>query len=476
MVETVMLETTRRHDNIFQLQTAPQSAPMTLVSASIPWPRGSLAAFLQVAANGPRVYWDSQKVSLGFAGCGVAAKLTAQGANRFEAMRQQIKSLFENVIQATPNTPEPIGPHLFGGFAFKPEHRSENLWSAFPTACFILPQFQLTRLNNALWLTANYILGPQDDPLNTIWWLQEEARQLQQKVESFCTAPLPENVAINSQAQCKDLMSPRTWHYLVSEATRRIRRKELDKVVLARARKMQSAYAIDPTSALARLERNYPDCYRFLFEPIPGHAFYGATPELLAEIEGSSLRTVALAGSIRRGASPQEDEALGQELLANPKERMEHAFVVEAIEEHIRPLASNLHIAPKPGLRRLSNIHHIETPIWGELAPGHDALSVVEALHPTPALGGRPREIALKIINEAESTPRGWYGSPIGWIDHRGAGAFAVAIRSAVSVGSESMLFAGAGIVADSEPGKEWRETELKFKPLMDALNESNQL
>jgi len=476
MVETVMVETTRRHDNISKTQTSNQSTLLSLVSASVPWPEGSLAAFLQAAADGPRVYWDNQKVSLSFAGCGIAAKLTAQGPGRFEAIRRQVTSLFENIIAVNPNVPEPIGPRLFGGFAFKAEHRSEDLWSAFPTACFILPQFQLTRFDNALWLTANYVLDPHDDPLSIVWWLQEEARRLQQKVENFRSAPLAENQAIKSpktQPRFEDLMSPFTWQHLVSDATRRIRRGELDKVVLARARKMQSTYAINPTSVLARLERNYPDCYRFLFEPIPGHAFYGATPELLAEIEESRLRTVALAGSIRRGASPQEDDALGRELLANPKERMEHAFVVEAIEEHIRPLTANLCIAPEPGLCRLSNIQHIQTPIRGELAPGNDILSVVEALHPTPALGGRPRDLALNIINEAEPTARGWYGSPIGWIDHRGNGTFAVAIRSAVSVGNESILFAGAGIVADSKPDREWRETQLKFKPLMDALSET---
>jgi len=253
----------------------------------------------------------------------------------------------------------------------------------------------------------------------------------------------------------------------------RIRHGELDKVVLARARKMRSAYSIDPINVLIQLERNYPDCYRFLFEPIPDHAFYGATPELLAEVTGSKLRTIALAGSIRRGNSPEEDEALGQQLLATPKERYEHAFVVDTIEENLRSLVSKLTIAPEPGLCRLSNIQHIQTIIEAELATGCSILPVVGALHPTPALGGRPRKIALDMIDESEPISRGWYGSPIGWLDHQRNGMFAVAIRSAVSVANESMLFAGAGIVADSEPDKEWRETQLKFRPLEDALSEA---
>jgi isochorismate synthase EntC len=156
--------------------------------------------------------------------------------------------------------------------------------------------------------------------------------------------------------------------------------------------------------------------------------------------------------------------------MSNPKERHEHALVVEAIQEHLQPLVTGLSIAPQPGLCRLSNIQHLRTTIEGILPEHRRLLAVVEALHPTPALGGRPRHLALSLINQAESVSRGWYGAPIGWIDWRGNGLFAVAIRSAISVGAETLLYAGAGIVADSIPEKEWQETELKFNPLMEAL------
>jgi menaquinone-specific isochorismate synthase len=137
------------------------------------------------------------------------------------------------------------------------------------------------------------------------------------------------------------------------------------------------------TDVLNQLRRNYPDCYRFLFEPVPGHAFYGATPELLAQVAGPTLHTVALAGSIRRGRSLEEDEVLGQRLLANPKEQIEHAHVVDAIEENLKPLVTKLQISSQPGLCKLSNIQHIQTTIDGKLTPGCDVLTVVEALHPT---------------------------------------------------------------------------------------------
>jgi menaquinone-specific isochorismate synthase len=254
------------------------------------------------------------------------------------------------------------------------------------------------------------------------------------------------------------------------DATRRIRRGELEKVVLAQACRTRAAQALEPTDVLARLAHSYPDCCRFLIEPIPGHAFYGATPELLAEVEGATVHTVALAGSIRRGSSPKEDATLGQELLNSAKDHREHALVVEAIQEHLLPLVAKLHVPGRPGLLKLRNIQHLQTVIRGDLAQACGVLPVVEALHPTPAVGGTPRDVALRLIQAAEPFPRGWYASPVGWIDAQGNGRFAVALRSAVSVEDETWLYAGAGIVADSDPEREWEEVLLKFRPILEAL------
>ncbi len=448
-------------------QPALQNQPTTLVSYTVPWAGASLINFVRHVANSPRFFWESDQLPLSFAGCGIAARLTAAGAKRFQTIRQEAERLFENIILLNPNTPTEAGPRLFGGFAFGANHRSRGFWSAFPAACFILPRYQLANLHGQSWLTVNHLLNPQDDPLSLQRLLDDEIEALRSAVRQVNQE---QPVAPNPVVNINELTQAQTWQRLITETTARIRRGELEKVVLARARQMSLQRPVDPAHALQQLKQAYPNCYRFLFEPIPGHAFFGATPELLAQVSGNSLRTVALAGSIRRGESPAEDDALGQKLLSTPKERHEHALVVEAIEENLRPLVSRLRIEPQPGLCKLSNIQHIQTPIEGTLTGHHNLLSVVEALHPTPALGGRPRRTALDIINQSEPIERGWYGSPIGWLDHQHNGAFAVAIRSAVSVGRESMLFAGAGIVADSEPEREWRETQLKFRPLMDAL------
>lgn len=437
-----------------------------VVSYSVPWQPVSLINFLRRAVNTPRVYWESEKTTVAFAGCGVAARLTTHDADRFQIIRQQAQQLFDNIILVNQDTPSQVGPRLFGGFAFNTAYQPETLWSAFPAACFILPRYQLTRYQGQMWLTINESLAPEDDPVGIERRLNEEIQRFETMFSGEAAAAVS-----NQPLEIKNLMEQATWNRLITEATQRIRRGELGKVVLAQARQMRSARPVDPATVLAQLKQNYPSCYRFLFEPVPGHAFYGATPELLAEVSGRTLYTAALAGSIQRGQTAEEDQALGQQLLNTPKERIEHAHVVDAIQANLEPLVKDLHIAPQPGLCRLSNIQHIQTPIEAQLAEGFDTLDVVKALHPTPALGGQPRQLALPFINRAEPITRGWYGAPVGWLDTHNNGMFAVAIRSAVTVGDESMLYAGAGIVADSVPDKEWRETQLKFKPLMDALN-----
>jgi isochorismate synthase len=210
-----------------------------------------------------------------------------------------------------------------------------------------------------------------------------------------------------------------------------------------------------------------------MFAPRGGKTFLGATPELLARVERGELFSVALAGSVGRGKTPAEAESLAAELLASTKDRHEHALVVGAIRHGLEPLTAQLDIPNVPGIRRLANIQHLETPIRGKLAAGCGALDVVAALHPTPALGGVPRQPALEFIAANEPTARGWYAAPIGWLDAEGNGTFAVAIRSALVDGDRALLYAGAGIVDGSDPAKEWQETELKFKPLMDALTGS---
>lgn len=423
----------------------------------------SAQAFLRQARGAERFYWNHGEVV--FAGFGVAAELMAWGKDRFQTIRQKAKELFRDSVVVGDEIL--AAPRLFGGFAFRDDFAPDNTWSVFTPAHFILPHYQLVQHDGKSWLTINAQIQPDDDPQEI---LPELRAALQTRYEMLADhAPPPQKDALH-RPHMNYPMPYETWERIVTDATREIKTGSLEKVVLSRVCEIQFADRIDVDSALDDLNNRYPECYRFLFEPRPYHAFYGATPELLVKVNGRRVTTMGLAGSIRRGNSPEEDEDYAQQLLSDPKERHEHALVVKAIKERLGELTTELDVPEVPCIYRLSNIQHLYTPIEGQLKQEMGVLPLVETLHPTPALGGTPRHLAMEFIRQAEPVPRGWYAAPIGWIDCHLDGEFGVAIRSAVSQDRRVWLYAGGGIVADSLPRKEWDETALKFKPMLNAL------
>ena len=442
-----------------------------LISFSTPWVESSLVAFLKNAHGVPRVYWIAPNDRLGFAGYGVTAVLTASGPKRFQTIQTKARDLFDGYIPFIPDGPAELRPRLFGGFSFNEETDPRSIWHAFSAAYFILPRYLLTRFEGGLWLTINHLLRPDDDLGEIIWLFTEkidEFRKLPLKRPDISTDSISHDPS--AQPSIDLLLEPEVWNQNIHRATETIRQGSLEKVVLARALRYCSSSPIDPALPLLELARKYPDCHRFLFEPLSGHAFFGATPEILLELAGQDLRSVALAGSIRRGETPELDLALERELFENAKERHEHRLVVDAIVRNLKPYLKSIEVSSQPGIRKLSNIQHLETPIRGTTRDKQGILPLVQALHPTPAVGGSPRRQAVRLIERSEPFHRGWYASPVGWFDQHEDGLFTVAIRSALNTKNETRLFAGAGIVADSVPENEWRETGLKFLPVLDAL------
>jgi menaquinone-specific isochorismate synthase len=427
--------------------------------------------FLRQAEGQELFFWEDVRDRITFAGFGAAANLLGWGNGRYAEIRQQAQSLFQDAILLG-SAPNLARPRLFGGFAFRDDFLPDNTWAAFHPAHFILPHYQFVKVGQESWLTLNALIPLDEDPEHGLPLLQEalEARRdLLLKSGAWRVAREHQPPATNLQTLSYP-MPPDAWAQIINAARDEILRGELKKVVLARVCEARFAQRINIYNSLDYLNREYADCYRFVFEPRPFHTFLGATPELLAKVDGHTLTTMALAASIRRSADPLEDAALGQQLMESAKERQEHEVVVMSILGRLAPLTSQLEISPAPGVYKLSNIQHLFTPIRATLAQPDGILPLVEVLHPTPALGGSPRTRALEFISRAEPVPRGWYAAPVGWIDYKLDGAFAVAIRSAVVQERRAWLYAGAGIVADSEPEKEWAETELKFRPMEEAL------
>jgi isochorismate synthase len=223
---------------------------------------------------------------------------------------------------------------------------------------------------------------------------------------------------------------------------------------------------------LERLRADYPGC--FVFGVGRGQrCFLGASPERLVRLREGTVWATCLAGSIARGTTTEEDEHLGTALLASAKDRAEHAIVVRALCDAL--VGAGVELAPvgPPGLMKVRNVQHLCTPVAGRVGAGRTILELVERLHPTPAVGGFPREAALRLIREREGMDRGWYAGPVGWMDASGDGEFTVAIRSALLRGPEASLFAGCGIVAGSDPEREYAESCLKLRPILSALDGS---
>ncbi|MFQ5457415.1 MAG: isochorismate synthase MenF, partial [Myxococcota bacterium] len=264
---------------------------------------------------------------------------------------------------------------------------------------------------------------------------------------------------------------PEGWKRLVALARRRIGAGEFEKVVLTRRFRLSGPRRFDIPALHAHLAARFPSSFALALGQ-GADAFVAATPELLVRRAGWRVVSGSLAGSIARGRTPAADRRLAQALVESKKEQGEHAIVLRAIREVLAPRCGELRAPDAPALVRLENVHHLHTPVRGVLRRREHVLSLVEALHPTPAVSGYPREAALAMIREVEGFDRGWYAGPVGWLDAAGDGEFAVAIRSGRIRGREADLFAGAGLVQDSEPRAELQETRAKLRALLDDLLE----
>ncbi len=273
---------------------------------------------------------------------------------------------------------------------------------------------------------------------------------------------------IQGQGRMAALDDQGNWRENVDEARRRIHLGLLDKVVLARRQVIHLSRAPDPDALQRQLADSHPDCYAYCIGGT--HAFFGASPELLVAKQGLRIRSRPLAGSIGRTRQAGADEARGQRLLHNPKDRYEHEIVVRAIAEALSGICTDLRCDQTPSVMKLESIMHLGTNIEARLSQDLSALDMMALLHPTPAVAGSPLLPALATIKELERFPRGWYAGTVGWCDARGDGQWALALRCGLLKGDRIEIFAGAGIMADSESKAEWREVEAKMQAVKRAL------
>jgi salicylate biosynthesis isochorismate synthase len=445
------------------LEEAGDRRTLVSVTAPVEIADPTAAAFAARLASDRWFCWEEPERGFALAAVGSALDVIARGPNRFrDVIDACAKAARERRFAEPPGLGPGAGTVWVGGFAFSPQGGGDSQWSSFPPALMTLPEIAIHREKDSAHLTVAAFSGARPP--------EEALRGIAARLGALEGATLPlADPHPTGEPRISSVLPPEHFEEVVERATGLIAGGELEKIVLAREVLVEAGRAHDPAAIYGVLRQVFPACFCFCCGS-PEGAFLGASPELLVRRNGAGAATVALAGSTRRSSDPAVDDHLGEQLLRSAKDREEHRIVVRRIERGLRPHSVWVEAAPEPGIVRVANIQHLATPVRAQLADPRSAIELAGLLHPTPAVGGEPRDAALPRIRELEGFDRGWYAGPVGWMDLAEDGEFCVAIRSALLRDRTAHLFAGNGIVADSDPAAELAETELKLGALLPLL------
>jgi menaquinone-specific isochorismate synthase len=352
------------------------------------------------------------------------------------------------------------GLRYYGGFRFDQQQSADTDWQSFGCARFVIPRFELVSNPQASQLSLH--LTPHEAESG---WIESACAQL--TAMSFDPWQWQDRFPLPLQRH--DAPDQEGWRRNVELALHDFATDHLKKVVLARKATFHFEGHVDPITLLHRLKSATPECYHFCYMPSGQLAFVGASPERLYKREEGIIETEAVAGTRMRGVDQEDDLVKGQELLSNPKDQLEHGMVREGLKESLSPLCEKIEMDPAPSLLKLARGQHLYSAVKGRLKDGTGDAAILGALHPTPALGGRPTLAALERIAEWEPFDRGWYAGPVGWVS-RHAAEFAVAIRCGLVQPERLSLFSGAGLVEGSTAENEWEEIELKIRDFIKVL------
>ena len=409
--------------------------------------------------------WEQPDRGFALAAVGSALEVVSRGPRRFvEVAAECLAAARGRGEVGGEGLPAGAGPVWVGGFAFADHGAGSPTWSSFPPALMVMPALSICRDGDETYLTVNAAARPGLDATEVL----DRARA---RLAGLRAEPLPMlDPQQIGRTEIESVRPPGDFEAAVAAAVQRIRDGGLEKVVLAREVLLRAPSAYDSSPVFGALRELFPACFCFCCGT-PEAAFMGASPELLVRRSGAGVSTVALAGSARRSSDPSVDDHLGERLLQSAKDRSEHAIVVRRIVRSLRRHAVWVEEASEPGLVKVANIQHLATPIHAQLAEPRSAIELAGMLHPTPAVGGEPWLEAGRLIEELERMDRGWYAGPVGWMDATEDGEFCVGLRSALLRDREAHLFAGNGMVADSDPADELAETEVKLGAMLPLLS-----
>jgi menaquinone-specific isochorismate synthase len=409
-------------------------------------------------------YWEHPTEEIAIAAIQPVVQRSIEGGDRFVQAQTFISEVLQRTVTAGELHLPMAGPHFFCSFTFfdRPYHEPQR----FPAAMVFLPQWQVVCVQGQGVLVANLPLTPASN----LTQLTDSVLDIWQRLQHRGTQYRPHFSLPLIQVPTSSL-TPQTRFLEAAEATlAQIHKGELKKLVLSETLKVKTTQPLPLAPTLHKLRSRYTDCQIFSLRDDRGQGFIGASPERLLQIQDRRLTADALAGSTPRGRTLGEDVVLGDRLLNSTKDIHEHQLVLSFIQQRLQSLGITLRSASPAHLLQLPNIQHLRTLVTADLPNNVGLLNVLAALHPTPAVAGTPQQSVEPYLHRYESFDRHLYAAPLGWVDYRGNGSFTVGIRSALIQGDRLRLYAGAGIVAGSDPQKEWAEVRLKLQTLLQAL------
>lgn len=387
----------------------------------------------------------------GIAGIGEALRLEFRGPDRIrqasDAWRATVQAATVSDEVRTPGT----GLVAFGTFAFDDESSA--------TSVLIVPQTVLGRRGGRSWITRITAAGGSPAAANAA----------DPPTQRGTARDLPRPIAFGDEYRLSLLpagLDEGGYESAVATAVERIREHDLSKVVLARELSAHLPLESDVRRALVELALGYPDCWTFAVDGL-----VGSSPETLVRVHHGTVTARVLAGTMSRGRDAESDRESALALAGSTKDQDEHRFAVSSVLDALRPHSADLGASDEPFTLKLPNLWHLATDIAGTLSDGSSSLDLADALHPTAAVAGTPTPDALALIRELEPFDRGRYAGPVGWVGGDGDGEWAIALRCAqLAETGDLTAYAGAGIVADSDPAKEYAETTMKFRPIVEAF------
>lgn len=410
-------------------------------------------------------YMEHPTQDFAVAGAEAIFSKSYEGSDRFQKIKTFTQHVLENTIAIGDLNLPFAGPHFFCGFTFFDEPESETC--SFKPATVFLPRWQVARHHEHYVAVANVPITAECD----VDFLAEKVWAAHGKFSSFDYEAIArgQSPEINEEA-ITEVGGDAWFEDAIKNALLQISAGHYNKIVLARAIDLVASSPFQPLEALNNLRESFPSCYSFSFANEKGDSFIGATPERLVKVEKGRLLTEAIAGSAARGENASEDANCARELLSSDKDKREHGFVIESIRRRLSSLGIKIDSPQVSKLIKLKNVQHLKTALTAQMPESVHFMDALDALHPTPAVGGVPREIARRDIKKKEPFERGLYAGTLGWFNAKGEGEMVVGIRSALIQQEQARLYAGVGIVKGSKPAREKIETNWKLQALLKVL------